>query len=48
MNVFIVGMPFKIIVGFVIFYITLSAIKGVVIDIFEKMMEYVFLLINIL
>ena len=48
MNVFIVGMPFKIIVGFAIFYITLSAIKGVVIDIFEKMMEYVFLLINIL
>lgn len=48
MNVFVVGMPFKIIIGFIIFWITLPPIKNLVIDIFEKMMEYIFMIIKIL
>ena len=47
MNVFVVGMPFKIIVGFSIFYITLAPIKSVIIDIFNKMLEYIYTFINI-
>ena len=47
MNVFIVGMPFKIIVGFVIFYLSLPMVKNVVIEIFKKMSEYVFMFLKI-
>lgn len=47
MNVFIVGMPFKIIIGFMIFYFTLSSVKEVIVDVFKKMMEYLYIFINI-
>lgn len=48
MNVFIVGMPFKIMVGFAIFYFTLAAIKDVVVEIFKYIIEYIYLFINVL
>ena len=47
MNVFIVGMPFKIIVGFMIFSFTLSSVKGIILEVFKKMMEYLYLFINV-
>ena len=47
MNVFIVGMPFKIIVGFLIFYLSLPMIKNVVLDIFKNMSQYVFMFLKI-
>ena len=47
MNVFIVGMPFKIIVGFMIFSFTLSSVKGIILEVLNKMMEYLYLFINI-
>ena len=47
MNVFIVGMPFKIIVGFMIFSFTLSSVKGIILEVFKKMMEYLYLFINL-
>ena len=47
MNVFIVGMPFKIIVGFMIFSFTLSSVKGIILEVLKKMMEYLYLFINI-
>lgn len=47
MNVFIVGMPFKIIVGFLIFYLSLPMIKNVVLDIFKNMSQYVFMFLKL-
>lgn len=47
MNVFIVGMPFKIIVGLAIIYFTIGFIKGLFIDVFKQMLEFLYMFLRI-
>lgn len=48
MNVFIVGMPFKIFVGFIVLVILIPHIKGLTVGIFMKISEYMYMLLRIL
>ncbi|MBS6062377.1 flagellar biosynthetic protein FliR [Criibacterium bergeronii] len=47
MNVFIVGMPFKILVGFSIIYFTMPFIKTLIFGVFEQMIEFVYMFLRI-
>lgn len=48
MNVFIVGMPFKILIGFVAMVIIFPHMKEVIKQVFESMIKYEYLLMRIL
>lgn len=48
MNVFIVGMPFKILIGFIIMAVLMPYIKGLTIEVFMNMSNYMYTLFRIL